>query len=277
MVPNCHTLMRHEEKRVVDLVRKEFETNVANVPSEFELVVGKYNFDYGDNYTEFCGKTSFGREFGGVLSDNDKMIDFHISIDNPKLCAYSENQNNGELRFGWEFGDDDEVFVSKPQFLFPSSQDEDIAATGDNVYLAMTTPYDLGVMVMASHDGGFLFENPEIVNQDLRGVAQNPSISTLGNNIYVVWEETDEPTRTRTLTKSSRLQKAQTMQDPFLNLLSWKDFQDHLWFQTSSCCHTTTIQSMLHGFPLLRIHPNFIWQQVMITARHFWQRSFMGL
>ena len=180
-----------QEKRVAELVRREFETNVANVPSEFELVVGKYNFDYGDNYTEFCGKTSFGREFGGVLSDDDRMIDFHISIDNPKLCAYSESQNNGELRFGWAFGDDYEVFVSKPQFLFPSSQDEDIAATGDNVYVAMTTPYHLGVMVMASHDGGFLFENPEMVNKDLRGVAQNPSISVLGNDIYVVWEETE--------------------------------------------------------------------------------------
>ncbi|QMU55025.1 MAG: hypothetical protein GKS07_09130 [Nitrosopumilus sp.] len=39
-----------EEKRVAEIVRREFETNVANVPSEFEMVVGKYNFDFGEKY-----------------------------------------------------------------------------------------------------------------------------------------------------------------------------------------------------------------------------------
>lgn len=85
-----------EEKRITEMVRDEFETNVANVPAEFEVIVGKYNFDFGEKYTEFCGKTSFGRDFSGVLSDDDddgKIIDFHISIDRPELCAFSENQN----------------------------------------------------------------------------------------------------------------------------------------------------------------------------------------
>jgi len=83
----------NEENIIAEKVRHEFETNVANVPSEFELVVGKYNFDFGEKYTEFCGKTSFGRDFSGVLSDDGKMVDFHITIDKPELCAFSEKKN----------------------------------------------------------------------------------------------------------------------------------------------------------------------------------------
>ena len=84
----------NEEKRIAEIVRHEFETNVANVPEEFELIVGKYNFDFGKQYTEFCGKTSFGRDFSGVLSDDDtEMLDFHISVDRPELCAFSKNQS----------------------------------------------------------------------------------------------------------------------------------------------------------------------------------------
>ena len=40
----------NEEKRIAEIVRREFETNVANVPSEFGLEVGKYNFDFGEKY-----------------------------------------------------------------------------------------------------------------------------------------------------------------------------------------------------------------------------------
>lgn len=185
--PELSYFDEEEEKEVAGLVRQEFETNVANVPSEFELVVGKYNFDYGQEYTEFCGKTSFGREFSGVLLDGS-MVDFSITIENSGLCAYSEGQNRGELKFGWDIGGD--VFVSKPKFLFPSSQDEDIAAAGNTVYVAMATPHILGILVMASHDGGFSFGNPEIVNKDQRGIAQNPAVSVLGSSVYVAWEET---------------------------------------------------------------------------------------
>ena len=92
--PGLSYFDENEEKKIAEIVRREFKTNVANVPSEFELVVGKYNFDFGEKYTEFCGKTSFGREFSGVLSDDGtKMVDFHISIDRSELCTFSENQN----------------------------------------------------------------------------------------------------------------------------------------------------------------------------------------
>ncbi len=92
--PELSYFDENEEKKIAEIVRKEFETNIANVPSEFELVVGKYNFDFGEKYTEFCGKTSFGREFSGVLSDDyAKMVDFHISIDRPELCAIYESGN----------------------------------------------------------------------------------------------------------------------------------------------------------------------------------------
>ena len=91
--PELSSFDESEEKRIAEMVRYEFETNVANVPAEFEIVVGKYNFDFGEQYTEFCGKTSFGRDFSGVLSDDGRMVDFHITIDRPELCAFSENKN----------------------------------------------------------------------------------------------------------------------------------------------------------------------------------------
>lgn len=99
-------LTTEQEKQVGKRVKKYFET----IPHEISLnkfVVGKYNFDMGENYTGICGalitdytdfspddKPSNGVSIHGYFSgymDGPRLWDFSTSVDNENLCAISDD------------------------------------------------------------------------------------------------------------------------------------------------------------------------------------------
>ena len=95
-----------QEQEVGKRVQKYFET----MPHEITLnkfVVGKYNFDMGENYTGICGAVvtdpadftpddipkggvSIHGYFSGYM-DGPRLWDFSLSVDSEKLCAIPVN------------------------------------------------------------------------------------------------------------------------------------------------------------------------------------------
>ncbi len=85
-------------------VQKYFETIPHQIPLD-KFVVGKYNFDLGDKYTEICGaivseeydENDIVREgisvysyFSGAM-EGPSLWDFSLSVDNEDLCAISDD------------------------------------------------------------------------------------------------------------------------------------------------------------------------------------------
>ena len=96
-------LTPEEEEQVGKRVQKYLETMPHQIPLK-KFVVGKYNFDLGEKYTEICGaiisesdsgdmirdKVSVYSYFSGAI-DGPRLWDFALSVDNEKLCAISDD------------------------------------------------------------------------------------------------------------------------------------------------------------------------------------------
>ena len=93
---------KEQEQTIGNRIQKYFETIPHEIPYN-QFVVGKYNFDLDEKYTEICGaiitetqsdkniddKISIYKYFSTAMEDT-KLWDFSLSVDSEKLCAISE-------------------------------------------------------------------------------------------------------------------------------------------------------------------------------------------
>ena len=92
-----------QEQKVGKRVQKYFETIHHEIPFN-QFVVGKYNFDLGEKYTEICGaiitESKTNKEITGEIPiykyfsgymEGPNLWDFSLSVDSEKLCAISKN------------------------------------------------------------------------------------------------------------------------------------------------------------------------------------------
>jgi len=96
-------LTPEQEQQVGKRVQKYFETIPHQIPLS-KFVVGKFNFNLGDKYTEICGaivSESDGNDivrdgvsiysyFSGAI-EGPSLWDFSLSVDNEDLCAISDD------------------------------------------------------------------------------------------------------------------------------------------------------------------------------------------
>ena len=92
-----------QEQQVGKRVQKYLETMPHQIPLT-KFVVGKYNFNIGDKYTEICGaiitESKTNKEITGEIPiykyfsgymEGPNLWDFSLSVDSEKLCAISKN------------------------------------------------------------------------------------------------------------------------------------------------------------------------------------------
>lgn len=89
-----------EEARAAHIVKHELRGN-DNL-NKYKFVIGKFNFDYGNNALAFCGKLE-GRNvgsdyFSGFQTESGELF-FTLENSMPPLCAVKENAKLYDIKF----------------------------------------------------------------------------------------------------------------------------------------------------------------------------------
>jgi len=157
------------------------------------------NFDDALNLSDNLGKSSFPR--------------FTISGDKVFATWYDYTPGESDIYFAVSTDGGSNFKTSNLSQNQGVSYNPWVAASGNNVYVVWnddTSPgknveresknqtryFDVSIgnfeiLLATSHDGGSSFEITNLSNTP--GGSQNPRIATSGNNVYVIWTETQQP------------------------------------------------------------------------------------
>ncbi len=157
------------------------DTDNPDIPDIFfaRSIDGGLTFSEPENISENTGRSeqpqisAEGNNVYIVWQDTTPGINFDI---------FSSRSIDGGLTF------------SEPENISENTEGSfapQISSDGDNVYVVWydTAPGSPDIFFARSTDGGLTFSDPKNISENTGG-SQIPQISSNGNNVYVVWEDT---------------------------------------------------------------------------------------